>query len=167
MRTLLCLLALFGATGVSAQGAEHLVGRPYAGLPGGWAETAGGLMSARDGHDYTVSEHSRLDGTDLLFVYDRIDRMQDDRYPVATVVAALVVDDLRAGETATVFGCTLDGGRHEERVVAVVGEATLVEAEYVYRFGTVRRAWRLDRDAERFVPLDPSRVECPDVEPVD
>ena len=157
MRALL-ILAL--ATAASAQDPDvsHLVGRPYAGLPGGWAGVGGALLTSPDGQDYALSAFRNVDGGSVLFTYDRIDRMVDGRYPVSTVLAALAIDDVREGETASSFACRWG----DELAVAVLGEQTYVEGDDLFRWGPVRRAWRLDRDAARFEPVAAEAVDCPD-----
>lgn len=156
---LLILLSL-AALAASAQGADHLLGRPYASLPGGWAEVSGALLSASaDSLSYALSEHHNVHDLRRLFLYSQLDRMVDDRHPIWTVLAALVVEDVREGEIATSFACM---SHDDEPVVAVVGEGRIDEGEGVIRYGSVRLAWALDRAANRFIALDPSRVRCPD-----
>lgn len=169
MRALLLAASLGLASAASAQGAEHLIGRPYAGLPGGWAEVGGSVMGdlPDDEHTYILSAFRRLGDADGLVLYTRVDQMLNGRHPIETVLAALEMDDVRDGETLAWFECTLLDDPYSARVVAVVGEAVFDEQAVVHRFGAVRLAWRLDRAAVRFVPLDPALVTCPDVSPVD
>ncbi len=169
MRYLAFALSLGLSAAAAAQGADYLVGRPYAGLPGNWAEIRGSTLGRLPGDDreYALSEFRRLDDQAALALYHRLDRYQDDRYPISTILAALEVDDVREGETVTATECELRDGPAGARVVAVAGEPVFVEPDEVYRFGPVRLAWMLDRTAVRFVALDPARVVCPDDHPID
>lgn len=165
MRTLLGALVLLGSS-ASAQNVspevEHLIGRPYAGLPGGWAGVGGAvLQSAPDVEAYLLSEFESVHDGSHLFVYARVDQMVDGRYPVSTVLAALVVSDVREGEIASSFACT--AGRNAPAVV-VVGAQSFDEADGAPRYGPVRLAWRLDRPGVRFEPVDPASVTCAEAE---
>lgn len=162
MRTLALLLLLAPLAASGQDDVDHLIGRPYAGLPGGWAGTGGAVLeSALDGDTYLLSSHENVHDGSHLFTYARVDQMIDDRYPVSTVLAALVVSDVREGEAASSFACT--AGRNRPAVV-VVAAPTLDEADGVYRYGPVRLAWVLDRAAGRFEPVGPEAVVCADKE---
>ncbi|MEM1118492.1 MAG: hypothetical protein AAF845_04820 [Bacteroidota bacterium] len=161
MRTLLFALALVAAP-AAAQNAtpdvSHLIGRPYAGLPGGWGGVGGSVLEASpDGEMYILSRFESVRDRGHLFVYSRVDQMIDDRYPVSTILAALAVPDVAEGEIASSYACSVGP---DEPTVVVVGEQTLDEADGVFRYGPVRLAWALDREAEQFVPVDADRVTC-------
>lgn len=157
---LLCLLAPAGA----AQGADHLIGRPHAGLPGGWGEVAGLLLPDRaDGPGYTLSLYGQVDRgapppTSWLMVYSRIDSLVSGRYPISTVLAALRIE-IESGEEVVWPGCL--PGRD---VVAVAGAFQNGDETEDPFWGPVRLAWELDREGVAFRPIDVAGIVCQAVE---
>lgn len=153
------LVAALLASPVFAQGADHLIGRPYAGLPTGWGGVGGMVLPTPDGTDvtYLLEAFKHVDDDRQLFTYSRIDQLIDDRYPVSTVLAALVVEDIDTGEVVAWAACSDD---QERPLVTVLGEQIYDESDDVFRYGPVRLAWALDQNAAQFVPADPATARC-------
>ena len=157
MRLSVVLAALLLAPCAAAQGAEHLIGRPDAGLPGGWAEVSGSLLQdlAGGGPDHTLSLYANIQSDDSwLVVYTRIDSLVRGRYPVGTVVAALQME-LEPGEVVAWPGCI--SGRD---VVAIAGMPGDPSDDGLVEWGPVRLAWELDPAGGAFRPLEVEGFAC-------
>ena len=160
MRTL-ALLICFTTPSAAAQGADYLIGRPDAGLPGGWGEVSGALRQnlGGSGPDYTLSLYANVnDDAAWLMVYTRIDSLASGRYPVGTVVAALRLE-VRPGEEVAWPGCS-----HARDIVAVAGELVPDPDREIAVWGPVRQAWELDDEAGVFRPLDVDGFACDPME---
>lgn len=164
MRTLALLLCL-AAPAAAAQGADHLIGQPYAGLPGGWGPLGGiAVDTPGDSASFGMSLFRQVhrdeswvefeDQNEWLVIYTRLAYRALGRYPVSTVLAALQIE-LQPGEAVVWPDCSYD-----RYLVAVAGKALDADGDGYGEWGPVRLAWELDTEAAAFQPIDTTGLVC-------
>lgn len=139
-----------------SMGGERLVDR-YLGLvhPPLPAEVIkrGGSLATAPGEDAATAsfafEDVSVGGTRMLWLA-ALERRNAEGEAVWRVVDAVEVPRVGADERLLITGC-----RADEQAVAAVAAAAETET-----LTDIRRAWRVDREAERLAAVDPAGVRC-------